>query len=895
MDYKNNLLSKKRKAFTLIELLIVIAIIGILFIVLVSKVDFATDKAKATGVQTDFRSFQVAIESVAKEHAGLATFGWDTGDTNGDRVRNSYDKGDTNQNGIQDDGEVFVGSKTSENWRGIYTLTNPADVNDKSAIVALEEAINKNLDPKLHVTIHDDLTITMANGAQDPWDTEYHGYYITNAERDKRDRGAIVIYSNGANQEFGSNHSIAGGIVTVNVPGNNVYGKDDYSVAVIYTYFNGYGEVKTTTTGFSNNQGGGQAGTDGTFIPGLGNGSNGDSHTPLVSAPEFAGATFRGYLTCSHTTNGLSGHNDSCFVYEEVTLTWEELKDPANGEKYSYDASAIGDTVLGESAFEDCHTIASINIPEGVTIIEDVALGWTYIHDVKLPSTLKEIGEDVFSCMYGEADLYIPDGVESLGYSVAYQTGIRSIRIPGTVKVVPEYAFECSPFLRTVILEEGIERIESATFDYSGMLTDITIPSTVTYIGEYAFGGNTSLITIDFAPNSQLKEIGERAFNYNHGLISVTIPESVTSIASEVFTDCPKLVEIINLSNVTITSDMVDDLNKIDIHNGSTKVINQNGYLFYNIDGVDYLMGTDGITGTAQPPAYYNGKTYKLHSYVFCGEHGIDNYIIPNTITEIPDGAFATNYKTDSIFIPSSVTTLGDGLIGNVTWSDGGPNPDDYYFYPDDRTIVTIIFEDNSTLQNVNENVWAAADSDVVNIHITDVNNWVQFSFNYYNYTLYVNGQIPTKIILNEGVTKIGKYAFYAFENLEKVVLPSSITKVEDGAIPTSLCTEYNNVYYIGNEENPYLVCVDVRALDDIITLHPDTKIIADEAFGSAKNVIMHEGVTHIGTRLFNISGTIKYVGTATDWSAINKDEEWYLPVYTWYNTRSSVIYDYQP
>ena len=44
-------------AFTLIELLIVIAIIGILFIVLVSKVDFATDKAKATGVQTTFRSY----------------------------------------------------------------------------------------------------------------------------------------------------------------------------------------------------------------------------------------------------------------------------------------------------------------------------------------------------------------------------------------------------------------------------------------------------------------------------------------------------------------------------------------------------------------------------------------------------------------------------------------------------------------------------------------------------------------------------------------------------------------------------------------------------------------------------------------------------------------------
>ena len=275
MNYKNKLFMTKKKAFTLIELLIVIAIIGILFIVLVSKVDFATDKAKATGVQTDFRSFQVAIESVAKENAGLATFGWDEGDTNGDRIRNSFDEGDINKDGVMQSTETWTGRKVyAETWTGVYTLTNPADANDKSAIAALEAAINKNLDPKLHIAINDDLTITMANGAQDPWDTEYHGYYITNATVDNKDRGAIVMYSNGANQEFGSEHSIANGIVTVNVPGNNVYGKDDYSIISVYTYVNGYGEIKTTTTGFSNNQGGGQAGTDGTFTPGNGGDTN---------------------------------------------------------------------------------------------------------------------------------------------------------------------------------------------------------------------------------------------------------------------------------------------------------------------------------------------------------------------------------------------------------------------------------------------------------------------------------------------------------------------------------------------------------------------------------------------------------------------------------------------
>ena len=248
--------SLKKRAFTLIELLIVIAIIGILFIVLVSKVDFDTDKAKATGVQTDFRSFQLAFDTVAKENAGFNTFGWDTGDANQDGIRNSYDEGDANKDGIQNGTEVFTGHKVyAETFTKVYSLKkNGTGDYDRDALNRLETAINANLDPKLHITIKDDGEIVMANGAQDPWNKEYHGWYITNAETDKKDRGAIVMYSDGANNEFGSEHTIANGIVTITVPGSNKDGKDDYSMSVVYTYTNGYGEVKTITSGFSNNQ-----------------------------------------------------------------------------------------------------------------------------------------------------------------------------------------------------------------------------------------------------------------------------------------------------------------------------------------------------------------------------------------------------------------------------------------------------------------------------------------------------------------------------------------------------------------------------------------------------------------------------------------------------------------
>lgn len=59
--------NKVKKGFTLVEIMLVISIIAILFVVLIPRFGFATDKAKETGVKTDFRAFQTAAESVINE------------------------------------------------------------------------------------------------------------------------------------------------------------------------------------------------------------------------------------------------------------------------------------------------------------------------------------------------------------------------------------------------------------------------------------------------------------------------------------------------------------------------------------------------------------------------------------------------------------------------------------------------------------------------------------------------------------------------------------------------------------------------------------------------------------------------------------------------------------
>ena len=60
----------KKKAFTLVELLIVMVIIGILTVTVVVGVNWSTDRARESGVQSTLHSYEVAANKVGVELAG---------------------------------------------------------------------------------------------------------------------------------------------------------------------------------------------------------------------------------------------------------------------------------------------------------------------------------------------------------------------------------------------------------------------------------------------------------------------------------------------------------------------------------------------------------------------------------------------------------------------------------------------------------------------------------------------------------------------------------------------------------------------------------------------------------------------------------------------------------
>ena len=93
------------------------------------------------------------------------------------------------------------------------------------------------------------------------------------------------------------------------------------------------------------------------------------------------------------------------------------------------------------------------------------------------------------------------------------------------------------------------DKLDYAAFDGCSGLTSLTIPSSVTSIGEYAFNGCSGLTSLTIP--SSVTSIGESAFYGCSGLTSLTIPSSVTSIGELAFFGCSGLTSFTIPSSVT--------------------------------------------------------------------------------------------------------------------------------------------------------------------------------------------------------------------------------------------------------------------------------------------------------------------------------------------------------
>ena len=100
----------------------------------------------------------------------------------------------------------------------------------------------------------------------------------------------------------------------------------------------------------------------------------------------------------------------------------------------------------------------------------------------------------------------------------------------------------CVPPARRIVninIPEGVETIaDYACAYYKETLLEVTIPESVKKIGDYAFYSPEHLMKVTFSENSNLEYIGEYAFYGCRVLTDITLPESITHIGKNAFASC---------------------------------------------------------------------------------------------------------------------------------------------------------------------------------------------------------------------------------------------------------------------------------------------------------------------------------------------------------------------
>lgn len=190
---------------------------------------------------------------------------------------------------------------------------------------------------------------------------------------------------------------------------------------------------------------------------------------------------------------------------------------------------------------------------------------------------------------------------------------------------------------------------------------DFTFDATTGTIKKY--NGNDAVVNIPSEINGiPVETIGNAAFQDNTTITSVTIPANVTEIGSNAFAGCTNLTSV----------NYAGDWSNLTIQSGNPAVedaVNAQLFDFKFIlnDTAVIVIRYKGTAADVTIPSRYKGKPVTMIDHAAFHDSAVTSVTIPDSVTSIPDDAFAYCSNLTNISIPNSVTFIGFSAFNSCT------------------------------------------------------------------------------------------------------------------------------------------------------------------------------------------------------------------------------------